>query len=161
GKGREIFFRPKRYGLSDLGSVQPVAQVVVHGRARDCRIVDVSQNGVAFRTPEGFVFRTGDVLEQVTVTFDQHEAYRGEARVVSVRTVDGSTIVGVSFNDSLMSIEDVLVMRDVKAWEGDGAAGLALAGRPWYVPGHAQFKALVAELRLFLEDAQKQFAALE
>src|SRR5439155_25101770 len=39
--------------------------------------------------------------------------------------------------------------------------GLGLAESPWRVAGQERFKSLVAELRLFLEDAQAKFAELE
>jgi extracellular factor (EF) 3-hydroxypalmitic acid methyl ester biosynthesis protein len=79
-----------------------------------------------------------------------------------VRRGDGGTIVGASLMDMLMNIEDVLHLRDVKAWRaGADLKGLGLRDAPWRVPGQEHFKALVAELRLFLEDAQARFGELE
>ncbi len=53
-------------------------------------------------------------------------------------------------------------MRDVKAWSGGAnAKGLGLREAPWRVPGQERFKSLVADLRLFLEDASAKFAELE
>ncbi len=61
-----------------------------------------------------------------------------------------------------MNIEDVLQLRDVKAWAGSGnAKGLGLREAPWRVPGQERFKALVAELRLLLEDARGKLGELE
>jgi extracellular factor (EF) 3-hydroxypalmitic acid methyl ester biosynthesis protein len=173
GHGREVFFRPQRYQRNDLGPVRPVVRVTF-GRANthgtrgdgvqcDCVLHDVSQNGVAFAWPDNVPVELGSVLDELTVRFDEHEAYRGEARVSSVREVAGSLIVGASFTDSLMNIEDVLQLRDVKLWTvgGSNGLGLALPQQVWRVAGHEHFKALVAELRLFLEDAARRLTELE
>jgi hypothetical protein len=61
-----------------------------------------------------------------------------------------------------MDIEDVLHLRDVKAHIADAAAsGVRIDRAPWRVAEHHRFKSRVAELRLFLEDAQQRFAELE
>ena len=83
-------------------------------------------------------------------------------RVSSVRRQDRATLVGVSLIDTLMNIDDVLSLRDVKARIAEpDFQGLVLAEAPWRVSGQDHFKALVADLRLFLEDAQHSFAQLE
>ncbi|HWW83252.1 MAG TPA: hypothetical protein VNZ26_06595 [Vicinamibacterales bacterium] len=170
GQGREVFFRPQRYQRHDLGPVRPVVRVVFrcsgsesNGQAvaRECALRDVSQNGVALELPPHMTIQIGAVLPELVVSFDGHEAYRGEARVGSVREADGKTIVGVSLVDSLMNIDDVLALRDVKAWVSPDAQGLGLLSAPWHVDGHETFKALTSELALFLHDAQKEFARLE
>src|SRR3712207_3148700 len=51
GNGREIHFRPDRYRRSDLGSVEPVVRVTAMGAVHTCGLVDISQNGLAFRCP--------------------------------------------------------------------------------------------------------------
>jgi len=162
-QGREVFFRPHRYQRQDLGPVRPVVHVSLAGdRPCECSLVDVSQNGVAFEWPSGRSVEVGAVIGELVVSFDDNEAYRGEARVGSVREAPGTTtIVGVSFADSLMNMDDVLQLRDVRAWRSEGAEGLSTIGKGWRVPGNERFKSLVAELRLFLEDAEKQFAELE
>ena len=162
GQGREVFFRPQRYAQSELGPVRPVVRITLPGGdVQTCNLRDVSQNGVAVEWPDDTVADLGAILENVTVTFDDHEAYRGAARVGSIRAIDGKQIVGVSFIDSLMNVDDVLLLRDVKSWMGQGATGLGLKGLPWQVEGHDRFKGLVGELRVFFEDATKQLAAME
>jgi SAM-dependent methyltransferase len=102
------------------------------------------------------------ILPRIAVRFDELEAYSGEARVSSVRRGGDRTIVGVSLLDTLMNIEDVLHLRDVKAWTaGADSKGLGLAEAPWRVGGQERFKSMVAELRLFFEDAQEKFGKLE
>jgi extracellular factor (EF) 3-hydroxypalmitic acid methyl ester biosynthesis protein len=159
GAGREINFRPPRYPSSELGPVGAVVDVAQGGEVHQCELYDISQNGVAFEwvLPRLLV---GETIPCLTVRFDRHEAYRGEARVGSVRDVEGKQIVGASFLDTLMNIEDVLQLRDVKAWTRAGQ-GPALRERPWRVAGHERFKSLVAELRLFLLDAEEQLGELE
>jgi extracellular factor (EF) 3-hydroxypalmitic acid methyl ester biosynthesis protein len=171
GRGREVFFRPQRYQRDDLGSVRPVVRVTFGPTAdrpggplsRECALHDVSQNGVALELPAGVSVQIGAVLPELVLSFDGHELYRGEARVGSVRELGGKTILGASLLDSLINIDDVLQLRDVKAWTVDGAKGLGL-GLPeqvWRVAGHDRFKALVAELRLFFEDANQRLGELE
>jgi len=162
GEGRDIYFRPDRYQRSDLGPIGVVVQVRLTNRKYTCELVDVSQNGAAFDWPAHVSVEVGAILEEIVVKFDEHEAYRGEARVGSVRRDNGKIIVGASFVDTLMNIEDVLHLRDVKAWRGSaGAKGLGLRDAPWRIAGQERFKSLVAEFRLFLEDARIKFAELE
>ena len=162
GSGRDIYFRPDRYPRSELGPVGVAVELELDGERVRSELIDVSQNGVAFLWPEGVAVEVGTILGEIVVRFDQHEAYRGEARVSSVRRDDGRTIVGASLSDMLMNIEDVLHLRDVKAWAGGGEAkGLGLRDAPWRVPGQERFKALVAELRLLLEDARTKLGELE
>jgi extracellular factor (EF) 3-hydroxypalmitic acid methyl ester biosynthesis protein len=162
GEGRDVYFRPDRYQRSDLGPVGVVVEVLTGDKRYSCELVDVSQNGVAFDWPASVSVEVGSIFGEIVVKFDQHEAYRGEARVGSVRRDGSKIIVGASFVDTLMNIEDVLHLRDVKAWNGGAdAKGLGLREAPWRVPGLERFKALVAELRLFLQDAQEKFTELE
>jgi len=162
GQGRDVFFRPDRLKLSDLGPIGVIVEVRVGDLRCQCELIDVSQNGVAFDWPVHVSVEVGAILDEIVVKFDLHEAYRGEARVGSLRRADGKVIVGASFVDTLMNIEDVLHLRDVKAWSGAaGSKGLGLGESPWRVQGQERFKALVAELRLFLEDARAKFTELE
>ena len=160
GFGREVNFRPPRYPSSEFGPIGAIVRATLdHGDERVCDVHDVSQNGVAFEWAEARALAVGDTIPVITVSFDQHEAYRGSARVGSVREIAGKQIVGVSFLDTLMNIDDVLQLRDVKAWSG-GGKGLALKDRPWRVSGHERFKAKVAEMRLLLLDAEQQLGEL-
>lgn len=163
GQGREVYFRPERYAAAELGSVRPVISVGLGAEgAFECDLYDVSQNGVAFEWLTGPRMHVGLVIPDLAVSFDGYAAYRGAATVGSVRDVGGRTIVGASFLDSLMNIDDVLQLRDVKAWSaGEGAAGLGLSARSWFVEGHHRFKGLLTDLRLYLEDAQQLLGRLE
>ena len=157
GQGREVFFRPHRYRAADLLPLRAEVLVRAGGAQRVCALLDVSENGAAFEWPEGFAVSVGDRLDQVVVRFDQLQSYRGEARVGSVREMNGVTIVGVSFEGLLLSIDQVLEVRAVKAFAEGRTAPAAL----WQVPGHERFKTLVSELRLSLEDADRQLRPLE
>jgi extracellular factor (EF) 3-hydroxypalmitic acid methyl ester biosynthesis protein len=162
GSGRDVYFRPDRYQRSELGPVGVAVELELAGERQRCELIDVSQNGVAFLWPDTVSVELGMILSEIVVKFDQHEAYRGEARVSSVRREEARTIVGASLADTLMNIEDVLHLRDVKAWAGGGGTkGLGLRDAPWRVPGQERFKALVAELRLLLEDARTKLTELE
>jgi hypothetical protein len=164
GEGRQVFFRPERYGADAFGLVQPVLRVVaVEGREPfECRLHDVSQNGVAlhWERPEAPP-APGALFPRVTVSFGGYTAYDGAATVSSVRGDEAPRLVGLAFTDSLMDVEDVLALRDVRAWEARNASRISFEGKPWRVTGHDAFKAGVAEFRLFLEDAQAEFESLE
>jgi SAM-dependent methyltransferase len=159
GVGKEVYFRPPRYPSSELGPIGAVVSIEIANTTYACRLHDVSQNGVAFEWSGG-PLQIGDTIPLLTVSFDRHDAYRGAVRVGSVREVTGKTLVGASFVDTLMNIDDVLQLRDVKAWSGAGP-GLGLKNRPWRVSGHERFKSLTADLRLLFEDAEEQLAELE
>jgi len=162
GQGRAVYFRPERYGADELGPVRPVVRLAAAGEEpRELRLYDVSQNGLAFHwdgpdEPPPL----GTVLPRLEVAFDGYTAYDGTARVSSLRGDPGEWLVGVAFLDSLMDVEDVLRLRDVRAWESSRPPHLGVAGRPWHVGGFETFKALVCELRMFLEDAGADFDAL-
>ncbi len=93
------------------------------------------------------------------VRFDAHECFRGEARVGSVRERDGLTLMGLSFEDFVLDVEELLELRGVRGWAAQG--GLARVERPWTLEGGERFKALTSELRLFFEDARAHLDALE
>jgi extracellular factor (EF) 3-hydroxypalmitic acid methyl ester biosynthesis protein len=159
GEGRAVFFRPHRYTAADLAPLRCTVRVVDHGIERECALRDVSQNGVAFAWPATGLVALQQRVE-IAVRFDRHEAFRGEARVGSMRQEDGSTIVGVSFDDFLLDVDEVLQLRRVQAWRAEGTSPRARA-RPWWLPGCERFKSLVAEMRLFFEDSQRELADLE
>jgi hypothetical protein len=160
-EGREIYFRPQRYQPSDLGPVRTVVSISLDGNRYDCEMTDVSQNGVGFEWPADVAVEIGLKIPELSLNFDQHEAYSGAATVSSLRRIDGKLVVGASFVDSLMNVDDVIALRDVKSYASAGSGGLGLASAPWRVDGHNEFKALVAELRLFLEDAREHLTQVE
>lgn len=161
-EGRDVYFRPDRYQLSDLGPIGVAVEFLHKDEIYRCNLCDVSQNGVAFEWPAQLPVEVGSMLARMIVRFDEHEAYHGQAKVSSIRRGDGKTIVGVSFVETLMNIEDVLHLRDVKALTGGGSAkGLGLSDAPWKVPGQERFKARVSEMRLLLEDGERKLTELE
>ena len=156
GQGREVFFRPHRYRAADLLPLH--SEVVLFAQqSRACPLIDVSQNGVAFEWPTDVRIAVGDPIGEMAVRFDAHQTYRGEARVGSVRDNNGTTIVGVSFEGMLLPVDEVLELRAIKAFAAERVAAAPL----WRVAGHERFKALVSELRLFFEDAERQLKTLE
>jgi extracellular factor (EF) 3-hydroxypalmitic acid methyl ester biosynthesis protein len=158
-QGREVFFRPHRIRATELLPLRSSVALVVNGAEITCALHDVSQNGVAFEWPAHALPATGDRLDQLAVTFDRFEAYRGEARVGSVREVEGVNIVGVSFEGPLLPVDDVLNLRALATWPGAGADVV----RPpvWRTEGADRYKVLVSDLALFLEDAQEDLTRLE
>jgi extracellular factor (EF) 3-hydroxypalmitic acid methyl ester biosynthesis protein len=156
-EGRTAFFRPHRYAAADLAPLRGHVSVVVAGERRECELLDVSQSGVGVAWPEGLAVQPRQRL-QLTLAFDAQVAFRGDARVGSVRRQGEATVVGLSFLDFLLDVDEVLQLRDVQAWRPDGAA---MARRGWHLEGHERFKSLVSELRLYFEDGRRELTELE
>lgn len=156
--GREVFFRPTRYRSQDLAPLSAVVQVRIAGRSTQCVLVDVSQGGIAIEWPAGEIPAVGEVVEELLLALDGHTVYRGGARLASVRSVDARWVVGASLTDMLIHVDDVLQLRDVKQWQLERRA---VQTPVWASPGHAAFKAEIAELRLFLDDAADHLGQLE
>ena len=155
-QGREVYFRPHRYRASELLPLRSTVALDLPGGPLSCPLHDVSQNGAAFEWPKHLPVAIGDRLAGVAVRFDAHEPYRGGAQVSSVREVDGVTVAGISF-ELLLPMDEVLELRAIRSF----AASRSQAPEAWRAPGHHPFKALVSELRLYLEDAQAQLGRLE
>ncbi len=158
GQGREVFFRPIRFRPVDLTPVEARVAITSKGETTYCKLHDVSQTGVAFEWHDASSLVRIDAL---TLAFDDYEAYRGGCRIVSIREVEGVTIVAATFLDFLINIDHVLQMRTVRQWRQTPSDKMSAVRLPWHVAGHAGFKAKVAEFRLFLEEAKAQFAELE
>jgi SAM-dependent methyltransferase len=162
GEGRDVFFRPERYRPSDLGPVAVTVEVTIGEELHRPELLDVSRSGVAFVWPSRVPVQVGTIVAELVVRLDQHEAYRGAARVSSLRRAGGDTIAGISFTGGLLDTEAALQLRDVKAWPGGaGSPGLGVRRAPWRVAGQERFKAAVADLRLYLADSEEKLAELE
>jgi extracellular factor (EF) 3-hydroxypalmitic acid methyl ester biosynthesis protein len=159
-EGREVLFRPQRYRAADLAPLSSSVEVIREGNAVSCTLIDISQSGMAFECNPELRLSTGELLPNLTVRFDEHVAYKGVARVGSIREQDGITIVGVSFEEQLIDVDEILQLKTVKSWNGRDGRGFS-AERPWTVPGCAEFKSRVADLALYFEDCERQMADLE
>ena len=155
-QGREVFFRPHRYRATDLLPLHCEVVLAFSDGDRPGALVDVSQNGAAFEWPDDLPVSVGDHLETLAVRFDEHEPYRGEARVGSVRDLNGIRVVGVSFEGPLLPIDGILELRTIKSFAQTGVPPAL-----WRAPGHERFKVLISELRLYLEDVEPQLKRLE
>ena len=60
-------------------------EVKIGTESIQCELQDVSQSGVAIDWPETVRIELGTSLDEIVVRFDEYEAYRGEARVGSIR----------------------------------------------------------------------------
>ncbi len=158
-EGRAVFFRPQRYAAADLAPLQGLLTVTVDGEVKACPVLDVSQNGAAISWPRGAPPRKGKWLAAV-LRFDGHEAFRGHVRVGSSRESGGTTVVGLSFDNFLLDVDDILSLRSLKAWS-EGAGSFRVGDRPWGVEGGERFQARVSEMRLLLEDGRERLDDLE
>lgn len=159
-QGREVFFRPQRHAVEEFAPLPISAQIGAASAWHAAALVDVSQAGAALEWPEDAPHELGATV-QLSLRFANHEGYRGEARVTSVRPAGKATIVGVALLEPMASIEELLQLRDAHVWIADPAHVLAARARPWQVDGFETFKSLVGELRLYLEDVSAQLGLLE
>jgi hypothetical protein len=157
-EGRAVFFRPHRHSAEELAPLRCVVVLHENGSEHACALRDVSQNGVAFASPDEVSVVPRQRLD-IAVRFDEHEAFRGAATVGSIREEDGTKVVGVSFDDFLLDVEDVLQLRNVQSWRASAAS--ASGHTAWALAGHERYKSLVAELRLWLEDARRQLDEID
>ncbi len=155
-EGRAVFFRPHRHTAAELAPLRCAVVLLANRAEHVYALRDVSQNGVAFASPRGLSVVPRQRLD-IAVRFDGHEAFRGAATVGSVREKDGMTVVGVSFDDFLLDVEDVLQLRNVQSWRARSTA----PPTAWALEGHERYKSLVAELRLRLEDTHRHLQDLE
>lgn len=160
--GPAVRFRPERYSQVDFGPMDLGVTMVLADLAISPALCDVSQNGVAVVWPDDIaVPEVGAVIGELVICFDDHETYRGGAVVTSVRARDEQWVVGASFSDGLMDVDDVLGARDVRLWQAREGIDLSVQRRPWHVDGYDRFKSLVCELRLLFEDARTDLDRLE
>ncbi len=153
-------FRPPRYSAAELGLQLSFEE---GGERLSCTLRDVSQNGVAFEWPGHRPAVRGELLSALHITCGDHQAYAGSAKVRSVRETSGGMLVGVSFLDSLMNMEDVLLLRDLQGGGTVPSLNIAAEEQAWYTESEAgdRFRALVGEFALFLRAAEDRFAAIE
>jgi len=157
--GRSVFFRPQRYTAEDLAPLRGTVALTIGPERRELPVRDVSQSGVAVDWPPGEPLPSERLRVEAVVRFDAHVAFRGLARVGSVREREGQALVGLHFEDFLLDVEELLELRGVRTWSA--TKGLGRAERPWSLEGGERFKALASELRLFFEDARTHLDALE
>jgi extracellular factor (EF) 3-hydroxypalmitic acid methyl ester biosynthesis protein len=159
GEGRAVFFRPHRHTARDLAPLEGMVALTVDGARRECAVLDVSQNGVAVAWPSGVPVRRGRRADAV-LRFDGHQAFSGPVRIGSVRESANGTVVGLSFENFLLDVDDLLSLRTLRAWATE-AGSSRVQEKPWGVADGERFQARVAELRMMLEDARAQLDALE
>lgn len=157
GEGRVLSFRPHRYAAAEFSPLRCTVAVDADGGTLECPLLDISRNGVAFASTPGLSAPLGQPLP-LRVRLDEHVLWAGPARVRSVREAAGGPVVAASFGEALLDGDELRRLRDV--WLPHAAA-LRLADQPWHAQGAAEFKALVAELRLYLEELEARLQALE
>ncbi len=157
GSGREIFFRPKRFGLDDLAPVRVAARVDVEDATYSAALLNISQNGASLVLPLGVQLCDGDLI-RLTLQTDDHDAYDGEVRVQWSREEQGKPVIGVAFLDSLIDLDDVLRLRDLQTVRSEVARSSRGA---WRDVTHDRFKAAVGDFALFLADTAENLGRVE
>lgn len=157
--GRSVFFRPHRYSAADLAPLAGTVTVTLGGTRREFPLLDVSQSGVAVSWPAEVPVRHRQ-RASVVLRFDGHVAFRGDVAVGAVRQRGAETVVAFSFGDFLLDVDEILQLRNVRAW-AEGSQSPLVRDRAWGIGGGEHFQARVAELRLLLEDGEQQLQSLE
>jgi extracellular factor (EF) 3-hydroxypalmitic acid methyl ester biosynthesis protein len=158
-EGRAVFFRPQRYTAADLAPLQGTLSVLLDGERRVCPVLDVSQNGAAISWTHGTPPRKGKWVS-ATLKFDGHEAFRGHVRIGSVRQSSGTAVLGLTFDNFLLDVDDILSLRSLRSW-AERVGSIRVKDRPWGVQGGERLQARVSELRLLLEDSRERLDDLE
>ncbi len=158
-EGRAVFFRPHRYTAADLAPLRCSVIVFAGSAEHACALHDVSQNGAAFAWPMGIPVEPHQRL-RIALRFDDNEAFRGEVQVGSIRAQKEATIVGISFQEFLLDVDEMIQLRNVHAWTARGATP-RMVGKTWAVAGCRRYKAHLSEMRLLLQDAQRELGELE
>lgn len=162
GEGREVYYRPDRISQDGLGTMRVELSVYYDRQDVECALHDLSQSGVALIWPAGAAEPApGDLIDELLLSFDGHEAYRGAVEVIGVRSTAAGRLVGARLCDAMMDVDDVLMIRKVHELKAQGRLDFGAARRPWARPGFDRFKALVSEMRLFLEDARERLGEVE
>lgn len=160
--GREVNFRPRRYSAAELMAVCPFVFVRDEsGLEHRCEIRDVSQSGIAFHAPSDVFFRLNQVIENVSICFDRFEAYRGRARVTAIRELEGRPLFAAALVDGLMNMDVVCRYRDLKTEQEETVQRILENTSPWLTSGPLDFKGVMAEYRLFLEETENELKKLE
>ncbi len=157
GEGRVLTFRPRRFAAPDFSPLQCTVTLEAGGVERECIVRDVSRNGVAFARPDDLSVQLGQSLE-LSVRLDKNAIWSGRARVRSVREQDGGRLVAAAFGEVLLDTDELRQLREL--WI-PGTSDMRLEEQPWRTRGAHDFKALVSELRLYLETVQDKLRALE
>jgi len=159
-QGREVFFRAERFRAESLAPLKLEATVDWADSALVCGLVDVSQSGAALLWPADVPAAPDTLLSRLTITVDGVKAFSGAARVSSVRGERQNFVVGVSFAQSHLDIDEILQIQKIRTWtDGDPALGL---GHPtWRAKTNERYRALVGEFHLYLQDASEHMARWE
>lgn len=155
--GREIFFRPSRYGPEALAPLD--VSVQVPGLGHDVRLRNLSQSGLALVWPELAALPSeGDVLRGVAICVDGHVVTAVDAKVCSLQP---GRIVGLELQGSLLRIDALLAAQRVAVVRERQTEQKRIEAQPWLNVEADAFKAKIGELAAFLELSRRNFDAIE
>lgn len=132
------------------------------GPLKNISLRDISSTGLSFIVAEAEGWVPGQVLSRLKLSFEGWDVYDGPAVVRSVRTSpSGDTLIGLSFKDSLVNVEEIVRLKEVKTacQRHEETAGSQILS--WFLPGHHEYKARLAEFMLFLDAHRKEMQQLE
>lgn len=160
GMNRDVYFRPTRFRPEDFRPLEVVTRLRPHGGAvYELPLRNISEAGAAVEWPSALPLRKGETWSVFEVFVDGWRAWAGTIRVESVRTAEDVSVAGVSFTDGLVDIAEAMRLREVASWTS--AELSSPAAEALEVPESDRFRSLVSELKLYLDDAQRWYAALE
>ncbi len=158
-------FRPPRIPSHQLSPLDSRVEVSILGETPTAYpLWNVSQCGVGFEwTNAQPPPPPGTELARLCVRFNDFAFYEGRGEVRSVYRDGDRMIVGAHLCDDLLNIDEVLHLRAVvEAWRGPGQAlPMTWTASSFHVDGCYEFKGILADWRLFLEESRAQLLELE
>ena len=160
--GRRMFahaLRPIRHKLSRLGPQQKTVQFADHdGLPHSGILKNIPDYGLAFELSESPInsfLRISNIIDPLEVRVGDRSIYSGKGTIATLSSQQGKVIVGISLGEKCDSLHD-LIMEDRKTDLVD-LKSLFLKLEKINPP----FKALVADMRYFLEAVQEAMAKEE
>jgi extracellular factor (EF) 3-hydroxypalmitic acid methyl ester biosynthesis protein len=148
--------RPFRYELATLSQQSRVIRFTdPDGQLHSGILKNISPYGLAFELGHSdngpkLVLRLSDTIEHFQVLIAGEAIYHGKVTVANLRTVNDKVVVGVSFWDKSVDIQQVLNQQPGATKQADEwGAILSKIGKV-----QPAFKALVADKRYFLEQVK-------
>ena len=154
---------PERLSANQLRPLCARLELIVDGLSfENCDLVDLTSDRVRIRCSGAVHHDLARESWELRVAFDEaHGAYDGAVRVAASDESRDGWVFDLELLGMPIDIESLSRLRDAARACSHVSEPMRLDRKDWYVEGCADFKQHVADLRLFLEEAETLFASLE
>ncbi len=162
-KGKQILFRPPRYDTKELLGNTPmfVNYKDFDGRETRGKIRNLSSNGLAFEASAKEVLRNGELLRGFQIRWEDQIIYDGEASVTNQREAGGVLLVGCALKSGNLDTETIHGLKEKVRIHNQLTSFRQSMDRLFQSDIPVSFRALVGDLRLFLERYKKELDGIE